>query len=290
VPVASVILCVRNAESTLDRQLAALQAQDVGDPWELIVVDNGSIDASRAIAASWCGRIPRMRIVDEPEVGTNRARNRGLREARTSAIAFCDADDEVSAPWLREIVLALEHFDVVGGALDPERLNGPDAPRTACIQQTELPNAFGWRWAVGANLAFRADVGVAIDGFDPAFIAGSDDTDFCLRAQYRGFSIGFAPDAVVSYRIRSSPLAIMRQRLAYGRGHERLVEKHARLGHVQSTRVQRWKAIGVQASRVIVHVPDIARRRTRLQYLAAVGYLVGRAAELAAESRNGRGA
>jgi len=287
VPVATVILCVRNAAPTLDRQLAALQAQDLRDPWELVVVDNGSTDASRAVAGNWAHRIPTMRIVDEPEIGANRARNRGLREARSESIAFCDADDEVSPWWLREIVAALGCFDLVGGALEPERLNGPDAPRTVCLQQTGLPEAFGWKWAVGANLALRAEVADALGGFDPAFVAGSDDTDFCLRAQYAGFSIGFAPAAVASYRIRSSPIAIMRQRVSYGRGHERLVEKHTRLGHVQSTPGQRWKAIGVQTARVIVHVPDVARRRTRLQYLAAVGFLGGRVAELVAESRVG---
>ena len=286
-PVATVILCVRNAATTLDRQLAALQAQDVPDPWELVVVDNGSSDGSRAVADAWVRRIPHLRIVDEAAIGSNRARNRGLREARSGAIAFCDADDEVSPQWLREIVAALKRFDVVGGALDPEPLNGPDAPRTACLQQTELPDAFGWRWAVGANLAVRRNVVDAVGGFDPAFVAGSDDTDFCLRAQYAGFSIGFAPDAVVSYRVRSSPMAIMRQRASYGRGHERLLEKHARLGRVQSTRAQRWKAIGVQTSRVIVHAPEVARRRTRLQYLAAVGFLGGRVAELVTESRIG---
>jgi hypothetical protein len=59
------------------------------------------------------------------------------------------------------------------------------------------------------------------------------------------------------------------------------------LGRVQSNRRQRWKAVGVQAIRLVVNVPDLARRRTRLQYLAAVGYFGGRVAELAAESRNG---
>ena len=50
VPVVSVVLCVRNGAGTLTRQLAALTRQDFGAPWEVVLVDNGSTDGTRALA------------------------------------------------------------------------------------------------------------------------------------------------------------------------------------------------------------------------------------------------
>jgi GT2 family glycosyltransferase len=285
VPNATVLLCVRNGAATLDRQLAALAAQDYAAPWDLVVVDNGSTDASREVAARWSDRIPRMRTVEEARVGLNRARNRGMREATSGLVVCCDADDEVARPWLRAMVDALGAVDLVGGAMDPFRLNGPDAPRDACPQRTELPSVFGRHYAMGANLGFSTRAFEAVGGFDEAFELGSDDADFCLRAQYAGFSIGFAPDAVVWYRVRDTARGVMRQRFGYGRGHQRLVEKHTRLGYLSSRRAQRWKVIAVNAARLAVALPDLFRRRSRLQYLAAVAYLGGRIAELVDEAR-----
>ena len=53
----------RNAARWLPQQLAALAAQDVPGPWEVVWADNGSCDATRQLAASWRDRLP-LRVVD----------------------------------------------------------------------------------------------------------------------------------------------------------------------------------------------------------------------------------
>lgn len=284
-PVATVLLCVRDGSTTLDQQLRALSEQDFQGEWELVLVDNGSIDDTRAIATRSQPRFRCMRIVEESHIGLNRARNRGVREACAPLVVCCDADDEVSPRWLRTMVDALAQFDLVGGALDPGPLNGPNSPRAGCPQQTELPSVFGRRYSMGASLSFRRSVFDAIGGFDESFMSGSDEVDFCLRAQYAGFSIGFAQSAVVAYRVKDTARGVMRQRFAYGRGHQRLVEKHARLGHIRSCPIQRWKVVAVNAARLVEHVPDALNRESRLQYFAAVAYFGGRVTELAREAR-----
>jgi GT2 family glycosyltransferase len=283
-------MCVHDAESTLEVQLGALAAQDVRTPWRLLVVDNASTDRSREILDCWRVRLPNMEVVEEPRLGTNWARNRGLEHVSEGPVACCDADDAVTPGWLREMVKALDDHDLVGGALDPVPLNGFGAPHQGIVQRTALPDVFGRVWVVGANLGFDARVAHAIGGFDPAFDSGSDDTDFCLRAQYAGYTVGFAPAAVVAYRVRDSARAVMRQRFSYGRGHQRLVDKHARLGHIASTRRQRWKVIAAQSIEVTSHLPDLAHRDRRLQYLASVAYLGGRVAELVHEIPSTRSA
>ncbi|HEX7146508.1 MAG TPA: glycosyltransferase, partial [Actinomycetota bacterium] len=60
----SVILPVYNGAGTLDQQLEALAAQELGRPWELIVADNGSTDESQDVAISWKSRMPCLRLVD----------------------------------------------------------------------------------------------------------------------------------------------------------------------------------------------------------------------------------
>ncbi|MFI5048150.1 MAG: glycosyltransferase [Acidimicrobiia bacterium] len=283
-PTTTVLLCVRNGAATLGRQLAALADQDTADDWELVLVDNGSADTTADLARQWVPRLPRMRVLDEPLPGANRARNRGVRAACGEVIVCCDADDEVAPSWLSEMTRALARFDIVGGRLEAEKLNGPFAPTAGVIQRDDLPSVFGWRYAVGACLGFRRPVFDEGGGFDPAFGSGSDEVDFCLRAQYAGATIGFAPDAVVHYRVKHTARAVMRQRFSYGRGHQFLVAKHARLGRIQSRPIQRWKVVAVSAAKLLEHSPDLTDRHSRLQYLASVAYLGGRVAELLREA------
>ena len=125
----------------------------------------------------------------------------------------CDADDAVTPGWVSGMASALESFDIVGGLLDYVRFNQP-AVRAGRerLAWTELPIApNGHRYAVGANIGFRRVVHQTIDGFDESFRIGSDEIDFCLRAQYAGFSIGLAPDAVIHYRLRTRMRDVYRQ-------------------------------------------------------------------------------
>jgi len=73
-------------------------------------------------------------------------------------------------------------------------------------------------------------------------------------------STTFAPNAVTYYRVWTSTRAVMRQRFAYGRGHEQLVAKHAQLGSIQSRLAQRWKLLGVASARLPGNSPGARPR------------------------------
>lgn len=92
-PVISVLLPVRNAGATLARAVAGVQAQTRRD-WELVVVDDGSTDGSRAWLRDVARHDPRIRLLEQSAHGLVAALNAGLAAVRGQYIARLDADDE----------------------------------------------------------------------------------------------------------------------------------------------------------------------------------------------------
>lgn len=101
VPSVTVVLPVHNGEATLGRALASLQAQSLRD-WELVLVDDGSTDGSREIAAAAGRADARVRLLHRPHGGIVAALNAGLSLARAPLIARLDADDEAHPTRLAE--------------------------------------------------------------------------------------------------------------------------------------------------------------------------------------------
>jgi teichuronic acid biosynthesis glycosyltransferase TuaG len=92
-PLVSVITPARNAAPTLDAAIASVAAQSLPG-WEMLIADDGSTDATPAIAAAWAARDPRVRpLPGSGREGPAAARNRAIRAARGRFHAFLDADD-----------------------------------------------------------------------------------------------------------------------------------------------------------------------------------------------------
>jgi glycosyltransferase involved in cell wall biosynthesis len=282
-PVVSVVIPARNAAPTLDQQLDALRCQDFDQPWELIVVDNGSTDATSDIVRRWTDRLPSLRIRDCPAPGVNRARNAGIHESRAERVLLCDADDVVSPGWIRSMYSALDTWDLVGGPTETTWLNDEVAQRSRLNPVAEkLPIAFGFLpYAVGASMGFRREVFDAIGGFDEDFPLGSDEIDFCWRAQYAQFRLGFADGAVVHYRLRSSAWHLIRQSYNFARGDSQLWAKHAALGHVTLPTGRRQLHLARTRLRSLARPYRLAQPEHRLAYARSLGRALGSAAGFA---------
>jgi glycosyltransferase involved in cell wall biosynthesis len=99
-----------NAGATIERCLDALSRQDVPrETFEVLVVDNGSTDSSRAMAV----RGQADRVLHEPRRGSYRARNLGVRSARGDTCVFLDADCVPDPDWLRGLLAALSRRGVL---------------------------------------------------------------------------------------------------------------------------------------------------------------------------------
>ena len=102
-PAVSVVLPVRNAVSTLGRAFKSLRGQTWTD-WELIAVDDGSVDGGRELLEQHAATDARIRVLANRGAGLVSALNTGLAEARGGLIARMDADDESHVERLSEQV------------------------------------------------------------------------------------------------------------------------------------------------------------------------------------------
>ena len=88
----SVILPAYNAATTIDETLKSALAQ-THQRLEILVVDDGSTDATAEIVAAFAKRDPRIALLHQPNAGVAAARNLAIEHARGSYIAPLDADD-----------------------------------------------------------------------------------------------------------------------------------------------------------------------------------------------------
>lgn len=277
----SVIVCVRNGAATIAEQLAALAEQDYDEAWEVVVVDNGSTDATLDVVESWRARLPVLRIVPAVQrVGLAYARNTGAAAAAGRVLAFCDADDVADRRWLSQLIAGAGQADIVGGRLEVELLNGelsrswrglPEDDLSRPIMLDYLP------YAVGANFAVRRETFETVGGCDEAFTFCGDDVDLSWRIQRSGGLLGFREDAIMHYRLRPDLVGLLRQRYRYGRAEALLRAKFADAVAPTSWRETVW--VDRHLLKRSWHVLGGARRRG--SWLANVSHRAGQLAGLA---------
>ena len=109
----SVIVPVFNTAGTLERCVQSILSQQV-DGLELILVDDGSTDASPALCDKLSGADDRVRVIHRPNGGLSAARNSGIDAATGTWIAFADSDDELAPDTLSaNLKLATDDVDLV---------------------------------------------------------------------------------------------------------------------------------------------------------------------------------
>lgn len=113
-PKVSVIVAVYNAEKTLQRCLDSLVGQDLADI-EIILVDDGSVDASGAICDEYAARDPRIQVIHKANEGVAATKQRGLDAASGAYFIYLDSDDYVDKAIYRKLAekAAEEDADIV---------------------------------------------------------------------------------------------------------------------------------------------------------------------------------
>ncbi len=244
VPV-SVVIPTRERPDDLARCLQSLAGIGAGGH-EVIVVDNAPRTDRTAAVVERFG----VRYVVEPIPGLNRARNAGLAAARHDIVAYVDDDVAVSQTWVTAIAARFEDPAVAcaTGLVLPLELEttAQEAFELYCQHRRDLqprvysrdvlPSSAAGVVGMGANMAFRRDVLVALGRFDDRIGVGTytraaDETDMFARILDAGWLIAYTPDAYVWHRHRRTPRELRSCVFGYGVGlyglfTKRLIEQH----------------------------------------------------------------
>jgi glycosyltransferase involved in cell wall biosynthesis len=133
-PLVSVVLPVYNREATLARAVESVLTQSFRD-FELIVVDDGSTDGSRAVLERFGAQV---RLIAGPHRGPYAARNMALQHARGELIAFMDSDD-VWLPHRLASQIPLMARPEVGLVFGDVRIVTPDGPGPSSMFRVSPP-------------------------------------------------------------------------------------------------------------------------------------------------------
>jgi len=213
-PKIALVVCTRNRAGKLDAFFNALRRLQCDAEWELVLVDNGSTDATgerlRQFAANFPGTV---RLVSEPLAGLGRARNCGWRATNAQIIAFTDDDCYPESGFLNHVlhVFADPGVGFAGGRT--LLYDASDAPVTIYehpVEQVYPPEHFIVGGVIhGANMAFRRQTLVDIEGFDDHLGSGTpyafEDVDAQLRALAARWTGKYDPRSVVYHHHGRKP-------------------------------------------------------------------------------------
>jgi len=269
----TVVVPAHDAAATIGAQLDALLAQTWDRPWEIVVVDNGSRDATRAVVEQYARRDARVRLVDAPERGSAAyARNTGIAAARAEAVAMCDADDVVHEGWVAAMGDALREHELVTGRIDVHLLNPEWVVASRGLAVERGPMTFGdlFEFANSGNMGVRKHVVERFGAFDPAYAAG-EDIELSFRLWQAGIRVHYVEGALLHYRYRDTLPALWRQARAYGRVQPALVRtvEQAGYGVAPDREWRRWLWLAR-------HAGLLTDRAGRARWIGVAGGRVGR--------------
>jgi glycosyltransferase involved in cell wall biosynthesis/GT2 family glycosyltransferase len=212
--------------------------------WQLLVADNGSMDGTATVLASYAARLP-LRYLHAPAPGKNAALNAVLEVALAepgndqSLFLFTDDDAIPASDWLQQwqaCGLAHPDYSVFGGAIEPDWA-APLSPQLKALVPLGLtygltspvleegPVFPGLVW--GANMAVRRAAFAAGHRFDTAVgpngadYAMGSETELTRRLSLAGYHSWFCPAARVAHHIRPQQTSlgyVLQKAWRFGRG------------------------------------------------------------------------
>jgi glycosyltransferase involved in cell wall biosynthesis len=245
-PEISIVIPAYNAEKYLAETLTGVLAQTFSD-WELLLIDDGSTDATAEIAARYARRDSRIRLVRQENRGLPGARNRGIAasDPASAYLIFLDADDLWEPDALEALHAAhradpdagmvygfARYIDAQGCPVNPSELESTFTQRYQLQQDTlivipwEAPTTFETLLfnntirTPGLALIPRSTLQAA-GLFDPEG-AGVADWDMWLRIALYG-RITLLPRIVLAYRLHAGNMS--RGRAEMQRGEQWLRKK-----------------------------------------------------------------
>lgn len=210
----SVVIPLYNKADYIQKTLESVLAQSYSN-FEVIVVDDGSIDESRSIV----GRVgdSRVHLIVQENAGVSAARNRGVAEAKCDYVAFLDADDFWGENYLEAIAELICQYpdENVFGARYALVQNGVTVPVKLVFDPKDRSVVFdmfaagiedkGYYLPLNAsNFAVRKDLFNEVGGFDRR-IRYFEDYDLLLRLGLRS-KVAFFNERALSFYNKDVPV------------------------------------------------------------------------------------
>lgn len=204
-PIVSAIIPLYNQQATIVEAIESVLAQ-TRPVDEIVVIDDGSTDGSGDVVAQRYGDEARMRLIRQVNRGPSAARNTGIRAARSSLLAFLDADDLWLPERIEKQVTVMEEdpscmFIFTAVIHHNERLNftvveGENVDKETYLQKTFFPEDL---LVNPSSVMVRREVFDEVGCFDES-LRQCEDTDMWLRIMIR-FGFEHIPQALSWRRV-----------------------------------------------------------------------------------------
>ncbi len=199
-PLVSVVIPAYNEEHYLANCLKSLQKQEIQVPYEIIVVDNGSTDATSRIAQSY-----KVKIVHESRRGRSFARQAGFEQAQGKYVLGTEADCIVPPEWMERLYRVLDEGKYLG-VTGPGKINELSVMKQwflnfgqpLCCKIHNL--IFGYYFFDGFNFGISKEAFQHIGGFNTSFTT-FDEIELASRLVRLG-KICFLSDVIVTVSAR----------------------------------------------------------------------------------------
>lgn len=211
----SVVIPARNASRTIGESVLSVLSQSVPrELYEVIVVDDGSTDATGAIARSHG-----VRVIPQPPLGAAAARNTGARAARGEILLFLDADCVPALDWIGQMLAPFEDPTVVGvkgvylthqEALLPRLIQAEYEDKYRRLERYETIDFID-----GYSAGYRRAAFMSAGGFDTS-LAAAEDIELSYRLAKSGQKLVFAPKARVYHYHGANIRRYASRKLRYG--------------------------------------------------------------------------
>ena len=241
-PGVTVLIPAFNEELVIAGSIAAARRVDY-PAMEILVLDDGSTDATADRAAEAAAGDPRVRVVRDPEnVGKGDRLNLGFRDAQHELVLVTDADTHLHPEALRLLVARLSRHDSIGAVAGAPHVTNHQnlltsmqtieaASTIGLIRRTEaLSGRVGT--VAGVLGLFRREAVLEAGGYNGRM--ATEDIDLSWRLLLGGWGTTFEPSALVGMQVPSNLSALWAQRKRWARGQGEVLRVNGR-------EVLRWR-------------------------------------------------
>jgi len=225
-----VVVVTWNRRDLLRSCLQSLSRQQLNKPFEVFVVDNGSVDGSaEMVEREFAHSLPPVNLIRNPtNYGFCAANNQGFAASTGEFVALLNNDAEADPRWLAELMRAFDGRPDIGMAAskilvyeDARRIDKaghliyPDGQNrgrgTGELDTGQYDKIEEVLWPDGCAAMYRREMLDQIGGFDEDFFAYADDAELGLRARIAGWKCLYVPQAMVRHH-RGSTLGVRSSR------------------------------------------------------------------------------